>query len=210
MQQVNILVWQCLQIGPLQQKLVKLQSGSILITKEEREAVEKVAAASFEACHICFLLYPLSHLARATLAHQQVFHYIVAHRACRNIWTLGLSANASSKTYGKPPALLTHAYNLIRHQYYLLRSLRASLTRTCFMLPVQNKCVRCHAKAVSPVSASCKTHQTWCFLLDRGDISENVDQNQKEVFEEMGVQTDEDVEVSHEAFSKLQTKRRRT
>ena len=38
-----------LQIGPLQQKLVKLQSGSILITKEEREAVEKVAAASIEA-----------------------------------------------------------------------------------------------------------------------------------------------------------------
>ena len=45
----------------------------------------------------------------------------------------------------------------------------------------------------------------WC----RGDISENVDQKQKDVFEEMGVQTDEDVEVSHEAFSKLQAKKRR-
>ena len=52
-----------LQIGPLQQKLVKLQSGSILITKEEREAVEKVAAASIEACYIC-LLHLLSHSAR--------------------------------------------------------------------------------------------------------------------------------------------------
>ena len=46
-----------------------------------------------------------------------------------------------------------------------------------------------------------------CF--DRGDISENVDQNQKEVFEEMGVQTVDELEVSHEAFSKLQMKRRR-
>ena len=71
------------------------------------------------------------------------------------------------------------------------------------------KCVKCHAKADLVVSAYCMTCQTWCCMLDRGDISENVDQNQKEVFEEMGVQTDEDVEVSHEAFSKLQTKRRR-
>lgn len=48
-----------------------------------------------------------------------------------------------------------------------------------------------------------------CMCFNRGDISENVDQNQKEVFEEMGVQTDEDLEVNHEAFSKLQMKRRR-
>ena len=51
------------------------------------------------------------------------------------------------------------------------------------------------------MSNSCSFH--------RGDISENVDQSKTEVFEEMGVQTDEDVGVSHEAFSKLQTKRRR-
>lgn len=46
-------------------------------------------------------------------------------------------------------------------------------------------------------------------LFNRGDISENVDQNKTEMFEEMGVQTDEEIGVSHEAFSKLQTKRRR-
>lgn len=45
--------------------------------------------------------------------------------------------------------------------------------------------------------------------LFRGDISENIDHNKTEVFEEMGVQTDEDVDVSHEAFSKLQAKKRR-
>ena len=47
----------------------------------------------------------------------------------------------------------------------------------------------------------------FCFL--RGDISENIDQNTTEIFEEMGVQTDEDVDVSYEAFSKLQAKKRR-
>jgi len=47
----------------------------------------------------------------------------------------------------------------------------------------------------------------FCFL--RGDISENIDQNTTELFEEMGVQTDEDVDVSYEAFSKLQAKKRR-
>lgn len=47
----------------------------------------------------------------------------------------------------------------------------------------------------------------FCFL--RGDISENIDQNMTELFEEMGVQTDEDVDVSYEAFSKLQAKKRR-
>ena len=57
-----------------------------------------------------------------------------------------------------------------------------------------------HICSISSVYAS-----PWC----RGDISENVDQKQKDVFEEMGVQTDEDVEVSHEAFSKLQAKKRR-
>ena len=46
-------------------------------------------------------------------------------------------------------------------------------------------------------------------LLYRDDISENIDQNKTELFEEMGVQTDDDVCVSHDAFSKLQTKRRR-
>ena len=57
-----------------------------------------------------------------------------------------------------------------------------------------------HARSISSVYMS-----PCC----RGDISENVDQKQKDVFEEMGVQTDEDVEVSHEAFSKLQAKKRR-
>lgn len=42
-----------------------------------------------------------------------------------------------------------------------------------------------------------------------GDISENIDQNTTELFEEMGVQTDEDVDVSFETFSKLQAKKRR-
>ena len=45
--------------------------------------------------------------------------------------------------------------------------------------------------------------------LHRGDISENIDQNKSELFEEMGVQTDEDVEVNYDAFSKLQAKKRR-
>ncbi|KAL3146598.1 Homologous-pairing protein 2 [Trebouxia sp. C0010 RCD-2024] len=100
---VTWLTWQCLQIGPLQQKLAKLQSGSVLITKEERESVEKGLQKYLDA-------------------------WAQRRRIFKNIW---------------------------------------------------------------------------------GDISENVDQNQKAVFEEMGVQTDEDLEVSHEAFSKLQMKRRR-
>ncbi|KAL3149773.1 hypothetical protein ABBQ38_013599 [Trebouxia sp. C0009 RCD-2024] len=91
------------QIGPLKQKLAKLQSGSVLISKEEREGVEKGLQKYLDA-------------------------WAQRRRIFKNIW---------------------------------------------------------------------------------GDISENVDQNQKEVFEEMGVQTDEDLEVSHEAFSKLQMKRRR-
>ena len=52
------------------------------------------------------------------------------------------------------------------------------------------------------------THHSTVF--SRGEMSENIPENTSDVFEEMGVQTDEDVSVSHEAFSKLQTKRRRT
>lgn len=91
------------QIGPLKQKLVKLQSGSVLITKDERDSVEK----------------SLQKYLNAWAQRKRIF---------KNIW---------------------------------------------------------------------------------GDISENVDQNKTEMFEEMGVQTDEEIGVSHEAFSKLQTKRRR-
>ena len=47
------------------------------------------------------------------------------------------------------------------------------------------------------------------FCFPRGDISENIDQNTNDLFEEMGVQTDEDIDVSYEAFSQLQAKKRR-
>ena len=39
-----------LQMEPLKQKLTKLKSGSILITKEEREQVEKVKWVQMRQC----------------------------------------------------------------------------------------------------------------------------------------------------------------
>lgn len=39
-----------LQMEPLKQKLTKLKSGSILITKEEREQVEKVDSVQMLQC----------------------------------------------------------------------------------------------------------------------------------------------------------------
>ena len=39
-----------LQMEPLKQKLTKLKSGSILITKEEREQVEKVMSVQMHQC----------------------------------------------------------------------------------------------------------------------------------------------------------------
>ena len=39
-----------LQMEPLKQKLTKLKSGSILITKEEREQVEKVKSLQIHQC----------------------------------------------------------------------------------------------------------------------------------------------------------------
>lgn len=63
--------------------------------------------------------------------------------------------------------------------------------------------VVCHSATLTFSSVDA----VFCFL--RGDISENIDQNTTELLEEMGVQTDEDVNVSYEAFSKLQAKKRR-
>ena len=76
-----------------------------------------------------------------------------------------------------------------------------------FLLSVLGTDRRLYPVSCQVVSVYCIVYRN--LVLGRGDINENVDQNQKEVFEEMGVQTDEDVEVSHEAFSKLQTKRQR-
>ena len=41
-----------LQIAPLKQKLAKLQSGTVLITKEDRDAVEKVALYVLFCSHL--------------------------------------------------------------------------------------------------------------------------------------------------------------
>lgn len=69
---VTWLTWQCLQIGPLQQKLAKLQSGSVLITKEERESVEKVAAVDCAKCPAHITHYRCPHCTSA------VEHWVVA------------------------------------------------------------------------------------------------------------------------------------
>ena len=71
------------------------------------------------------------------------------------------------------------------------------------MAAIQMSC--CCSDGLPCWSLQCKQY----LALYRGELSENIDQNKTELFEEMGVQTDDDVCVSHDAFSKLQTKRRR-
>ena len=58
----------------------------------------------------------------------------------------------------------------------------------------------------------CKCLRLQCCLTHRDQLSENIDQNQTEVFEEMGADTDEAVGVNMKQYESLFSgnKRRRT
>ena len=85
-----------MQIEPLRQKLTKFKSGSVLVTKEEREQTEKVHSVKHMlqlVAVVCFIA-----VGSAPCARQEVF--VTPCRPTRSTWMPGTSENVFSRTYG--------------------------------------------------------------------------------------------------------------